>query len=124
MTGALLDTSVLIEPPADLPATEAAISAMTIAELHKGVLLADDPDQRAGRLRRLATVEATFNALAFDHDAARVFGRYMAEAKRGGHGLAVRDAIIAATAESRGLHVYTRDGDFRRFGVEVTVLSD
>ena len=57
----LLDTSVLIASESGraldaalLPA-EAAISAVTVGELHVGVLAATDVDTRA---RRLATLEA------------------------------------------------------------------
>ena len=59
---ALLDTSVLIgqDPPADV---EAAISVASITELHFGVLLTDDPDERARRADRLAVIESTFDPL-------------------------------------------------------------
>jgi predicted nucleic acid-binding protein len=56
---ALLDTSVLIgviPPPEDV---EAAISAVSITELHFGVLVAGDDDERARRTARLAVIEAT-----------------------------------------------------------------
>jgi predicted nucleic acid-binding protein len=57
----VLDTSVLVareqgRPPGDLP-DQAAISVVTVAELHLGVLLADDPRVRAQRLRTLSEVE-------------------------------------------------------------------
>ena len=59
----LLDTSVLIgelPPPDDV---EAAISVASITELHFGVLVADDDDERARRTARLSVVEATFDPL-------------------------------------------------------------
>lgn len=57
MSGALLDTSVLIAPPAPAPATElpptAAISVVTLGELHAGVRLARGAARR--RQRRCAS---------------------------------------------------------------------
>ena len=126
----LVDTSVLIDPPSveeleanGLLAAESAISPISLAELHKGVLLAAQDDERALRLRRLAAIEARHEALPFDTPAARVFGRYMAEAKRGKLGLRVRDAIIAATAEANRLTVLSRDADFQRFGADLVALG-
>jgi len=59
---ALLDTSVLIgaASPGDL---EDAISAASLAELHFGVLVVRDPDERARRAQRLGVIEATFDPL-------------------------------------------------------------
>jgi predicted nucleic acid-binding protein len=61
---AVLDTSVLIsdQPPPDH--VVAAISVASIAEVHFGVLAADDHDERARRTARLAAVETTFDPLA------------------------------------------------------------
>lgn len=59
----LLDTSVLIgelPPPDDV---EAAISVVSITELHFGVLVADGDDERALCTARLSVVEATFDPL-------------------------------------------------------------
>lgn len=126
----LSDTSVLIEPLTEqeieahgLAEAEQAISVVTIAELHMGTLVSDDAQERAARLRRLAAVEARHETLALDADAARVLGRYMAEAKRAQLRLRTSDAIIAATAEANDLTVVTRDRDFQRFGVDSVVLA-
>jgi predicted nucleic acid-binding protein len=58
----VLDTLVLIgeDAAADV---EAAISVASITELHFGVLVTDDADERARRADRLAAVEATFDPL-------------------------------------------------------------
>ena len=50
---AVLDTSVVIAPGIGPLVGELAISAITVAELHFGVLVASDPRIRAERLRRL-----------------------------------------------------------------------
>jgi hypothetical protein len=59
---ALLDASVLIgaDDPGEL---EGAISAASLAELHFGVLIATDDDERARRALRLGVIEATFEPL-------------------------------------------------------------
>lgn len=126
----LADTSVLIEPPTEqeieahgLAEAEQAISTMSIAELHQGVLVAADDEQRRQRLRRLAAVEARFEALALDTPSARGLGAYMAAARQARRSLRVRDAIIAATAEAHGLAVLSRDADFERFDCKLIALG-
>jgi predicted nucleic acid-binding protein len=69
-TRGLLDTSVFIaqesgRPLGTLPQT-AAISVVTVAELHLGVLMADEPTIRAQRLRTLSAVQALFEPLSID----------------------------------------------------------
>src|SRR4051794_24956350 len=74
---ALLDASVLIgsDRPTDL---EGAISVASIAELHFGVLVARDSDERARRAQRLGVIEATFDPLPIDAAVAREWGRLAA----------------------------------------------
>ena len=112
----VLDTSVFITEETDrhhgpLPRT-AAISVVTIAELHLGVLMAEDPDVRARRLRTLSAVETAFEPLPIDVDVARVFAEVVAEARRQGRRPKIMDAWIAATAIAHDLPVYTQDDDF------------
>jgi predicted nucleic acid-binding protein len=121
----LLDTSVFIareqaRPLADLP-DEAAISVVTLAELHLGVLLAGDDRIRAQRLRTLAAVERTFDPLPIDADVGRVFAELVADARRQGRRPRILDAFIAATASANDVPVFTQDEDFDQFpGVRVT----
>jgi predicted nucleic acid-binding protein len=112
----VLDTSVFIAEETDrhhgpLPRT-AAISVVTIAELHLGVLMADDPDVRAQRLRTLSAVETAFEPLPIDVDVARVFAEVVAGARRQGRRPKIMDTWIAATAIAHDLPVYTQDDDF------------
>jgi predicted nucleic acid-binding protein len=120
----LLDTSVIVA--ASRPALdEAAISAMTLAELHYGVLHARTDQQRAMRLRRLALVESEFDPIPIDGDVARAYGAIVAGARAIGKRPSMADALIAATAAAHGLAVYTRDRDFEGLpGVDVVVLDD
>jgi toxin FitB len=109
---ALLDTSVLIgaERPGEL---EAAISAASLAELHFGVLLARDDDERARRAQRLGVVEATFEPLPIDAQVAREWGRLSAaDAARGGQPRRRPvDLAIAATANVAGVPLLTHNAD-------------
>ena len=112
---ALLDTSVLIG--AESPGTlEGAISAASLAELHFGVLVVLDPDERARRTQRLGVIEATFDPLPIDAAVAREWGRLAAAiADRGGQPRRrAMDLAIAATANVAGVPLVTHDeADFR-----------
>lgn len=115
MTRVLLDTSVLIgaDAPGDL---EAAVSAASLAELHFGVLVAADEDERGRRSQRLGVVEATFDPLPVDAAVAREWGRLAAAiVERGGQPRRrAMDLAIAATANVAGVPLLTRNaGDFR-----------
>ncbi len=113
---ALLDTSVLIgelPPPGDV---EAAISVASITELHFGVLVAVDDDERARRTARLSVIEATFDPLPISVEVARVWGRLAAAvARRGGNPRRRQvDLAIAATAYVEGVPLLTENvGDFQ-----------
>lgn len=79
---------------------EAAISVVSITELHFGTLLCTDDDERARRTDRLAVVEATFDPLPVTVEVARAWGRLAAAvAQRGGKPRRRQlDLAIAATA--------------------------
>jgi predicted nucleic acid-binding protein len=109
----VLDTSTVImlpriTEPADLPA-EPLITAVTLAELTVGPLAATTASERAARQAHVQQAEADFDPLPFDAPAARAFGRVAASLRQAGRKPAARayDAMIAATAMSRGLPVYT-----------------
>lgn len=122
MSRGLLDTSVVIAlargEAVELPEL-AAISIVTLCELHHGVLASGDA-QRAGRLATLVMAERSFQALALDTRVAPHYGRIVADARRRGRRPGTADALIAATAAGHDLPVYTRDRDFAGFdGVDV-----
>lgn len=111
----LLDTSVIIAEAAPV-GVEAAISVVTITELHFGALLATDPEERARRNARLTTVEATFDPLPVSVEIARYWGRLAtAVAQRGGKPRRRQlDLAIAATAFVEGVPLLTQNlADFR-----------
>jgi hypothetical protein len=105
-----------------------AVSAVTLAELAAGPHATDDPEQRGRRQDRLQRVEATFDPLPFDGEAARAYGRVFAAvvaAGRKARGARAVDLLIAATAVAAELPLYTRNGDdFRalRALLEVVVV--
>ncbi len=112
----LLDTSVFVAKETgrthkELPEM-ATVSVVTVAELHLGVLLAEDPRIRAQRLRTLSSVEALFEPLPVDAAVARTFAEIVAEARRQGRRPKIMDTWIAATAVTHDLTVYTQDDDF------------
>jgi toxin FitB len=108
----VLDTSVLIaEDVAPLPGT-LAISAVSLAELHFGVLLPSiDEDVRAARLSRLLRLQRHFDALPVDEPVAEAYGRLAALVVAGGRQPRRRtaDLLIAATAHAHDATLYTRN---------------
>jgi tRNA(fMet)-specific endonuclease VapC len=126
----ILDTStvILLGRLADarqLPA-EPLITAITLAELAVGPLLADEDDERARRQAHLQQAEADFAPLPFGVDAARAFGSVAASLRRAGRKAAARtnDAMIAAVAIANGLPLYTcNPGEFDGIdGLEVVAV--
>jgi predicted nucleic acid-binding protein len=109
----LLDTSTLIlltriTDPGLLP-EEPLISAVTLAELSVGPLVATTEEERSARQAHLQQAEADFDPLPLDAAAARAFGRVAASLRRAGWKPAARayDAMIAAVAIANGLPLYT-----------------
>lgn len=112
-TRGVLDTSALIalqriDDPAVLP-EESFITAVTLAELSVGPLVARSEDERAARQAHLQQAEADFSPLPFDAQAARTFGRVAASLRNSGRKVNARsyDAMIAAIALAHELPVYT-----------------
>jgi predicted nucleic acid-binding protein len=115
MSVGLLDTSVVIDW--DSPSVQAAlpdeitVSAITLAELAAGPILAATITERSIRQARLQQTEATFEPLAFDAAAARSFAQVVAAVAGSGrtHQSRMADLFIAAIAHANGLDLYTRN---------------
>ncbi len=109
----ILDTStvILMQRLTDASAlpSEPLITAVTLAELSLGPLIADQEGERAARQAHLQQAESDFDPLPFDVNAARAFGRVAASLRRSGRKATARtyDAMIAATAVANDLPVYT-----------------
>lgn len=112
----LIDTNTVILlaklDPDDLPQTP-LISAVTLAELSVGPLVATDELERARRQAHLQQAEDDFEPLPFDAAAARAFGGVAASLRARGRKPAARtyDALIAATAIAASLPLYTCNPD-------------
>lgn len=109
----LLDTSTLIllprlTDPSVLP-LHPLISAITLAELTVGPLVARNEKERAARQAHVQQAEADFQPLPFDAQAARAFGGVAASLRRSGRTGAARayDAMIAAIAVANDLPLFT-----------------
>lgn len=82
-----------------------------MAELAAGPLATDDTEERARRQERLQWATATWDPLPFDNAAAQAYGRVFVAVRNTGRTPRSRfaDLLIAATAISRGLPLYTRN---------------
>jgi tRNA(fMet)-specific endonuclease VapC len=113
----LLDTSTVIllpglSDPAVLP-QEPLISAITLAELSVGPLIAASDEERTARQAHVQQAESDFVPLPFDAAAARAFGGVAASLRRAGRKAKARtyDAMIAAVAVANDLPLYTCNPD-------------
>jgi predicted nucleic acid-binding protein len=126
----LVDTSVVIELEqidTELLPSQMAISAITLAELAAGPHATDDLAERARRQQRLQLTEATFDAIPFDADCARAYGRVYAQTMavgRKARGRRAVDLLIAATALATDLPMYTANpADFTGLDDLLTVAA-
>lgn len=124
----LLDTSVVVSlqnvPAEQLPALP-VISAVTLAELSVGPLVATSHEERLRRQLVLQTAESTFDPLPFDAACARRFGQIAGELRNSGSKSRARafDALIAATALVYDLPLFTSNtADF--VGISNLVLVE
>ncbi|WP_067857728.1 type II toxin-antitoxin system VapC family toxin [Nocardia shimofusensis] len=113
----LLDTSILIdylEVRAAMPdEAEAAISAISLAELAAGLHATKDPVKQAQRQLQFQWVSRSFSPLVFDAETADIYGSLaflLEQIGRKPRGR-VADLQIAATAVQHSLPLYTRNPD-------------
>lgn len=130
----LLDTCVLSELVKRLPdshvlkwledhkAHDLCISAMTLAELHRGVIRIPKSKRQLELTEWLSNLEIGFEdrVLAFDQPVAKVWAEMTSDAEAKGKSMTSFDSIIAATARANGCQLVTRNlKDFKNAGVEV-----
>ena len=113
---ALLDTSVLIADESErrldverVP-EQTAVSVVTLAELHAGVLAATETVTRARRLATLDAVSAV-EALPITAEAARQWATLRVRLAEEGRKAKINDLWIAAVAAANGMDVVTQDSD-------------
>lgn len=130
MARGVLDTSTLIllgriTDTAALP-EEPLITAVTLAELSVGPLVAASDAERAARQAHLQAAESDFEPLSLDAAAVRAFGSVASSLRRSGRKPAARsyDAMIAAIAIAHALAVHTcNPRDFHGIdGLEVVAV--
>jgi hypothetical protein len=124
---AILDTSVLIAREHGRPLKrtlpgDVAMSAVSIAELEVGVLVARDAETRGLRLRTLTEVRSVSAALPIDERTASAYAQLAANMLSGGRKPRIHDTWIAATALVNDAEVWTQDADFSDFTPAVTVV--
>jgi predicted nucleic acid-binding protein len=109
----VLDTNLVIATDVPVLEGELAISSITVAELHFGVLVAREPSARAERLRRLSVLQRAFDPLPVDDAVAASYGRLAAAVVAAGRQPRARtmDLLIAATAHAHDARLYTRNAD-------------
>lgn len=123
---AILDTSVVIAANIARLDGELAISAVTLAELHFGVLVAKERNVRAERLRRLLVLQRRFNALPLNEAVAASYGQIAAAVVEAGRQPRARsmDLLIAATAHAHKARLYTRNvSDFHGLDDLIEVVA-
>jgi tRNA(fMet)-specific endonuclease VapC len=112
----ILDTGVLIASERDRSALskiiteddDLVIAAITVAELHTGIELAE-PAQRADRSDFLIRVLETLPVEPYDVTTAKAHGRLLAHVHRSGKQRGAHDLIIAATALTSRRTILTHD---------------
>jgi len=114
--GSVIDSSVFVAAERGkldlsvLPSDDAiAIAAITVSELLHGVHRAAPPARKAVREAFVERILGSFPVVAFDTTIARVHGRIWADLAARGTAVGTHDLLIAATAESLGYSVATRD---------------
>jgi predicted nucleic acid-binding protein len=123
---AVLDTSVLIASR-PLPGDhDYAISIVSLAEMHLGVLRATGTPGLAARVRRLSEIEHEFDPIPVDSLVARSYAECAQAVLAAGRSPRPRvfDLLIAATARVEGAKLFTLNpDDFRGLEGLVEVVS-
>ena len=124
---ALLDTSVVIDPPTDLGdyARTSAISTITLAELAYGLHTAD-PVRNAAREARYQLIARSLSPIPYSASAARLYGALCEAVRQAGRSPRPRrfDLMIASVAADERLPLITRNpDDFRGIHPAVDVIA-
>lgn len=127
---AVLDTSVLIDPPSAQELTkhadELAVPVIAIGELEYGVTAATEPTEQTRRRQRIQNILEQFEVLPFDVATAEYYGAMATLVRQHGRNPRARrgDLQIAATAARHNLPLLTRNsGDFAGLNSALTVIG-
>ena len=102
------------------------ITAITLAELHQGVVMTPDTAVRAIRIEKLGAAVADFDPLPFTEQAAARYGTLVGLVLAAGRNPKPRrmDLMIAAIASVHNMPLYTRNPeDFKGIENRLTVVS-
>lgn len=115
LAAALLDTSVLIDPPSDLADRVATVSVSTIslAELASGLNLTRDPVQQARRQQRYERLLAVYSPVPYSTSAARLYGALCDAVRASRRSPRPRrfDLLLASVAADLAVPLMTRNPD-------------
>ena len=127
----LVDANVLSEPTKPRPArsvidwlrehdADLTVTPIILGELEYGILLLPAGRRRTRLVDWFAIGAKVLNVVEIDAATASVWAKLLADLKRKGRAMPVKDSLIAASARQHGLTVATRNtADYRHAGVQV-----
>jgi toxin FitB len=127
----LVDANVLSEATRPRPAASVlqwllkhesriSVNPIILGELQYGILLLAAGKRRVRLERWFAEGVARLQVLEMDGETGSIWAALLAELKRKGRAMPVKDSLIAATARQHGMTVATRNvHDYRYAGVKV-----
>jgi predicted nucleic acid-binding protein len=126
----ILDTNVLSEPLSSMPdtavvawmtsQTDAAITAISVAELLVGARRLPEGARRERLIAAIDSILSGSRVLAFDERAAGRYARMQEARRAAGRALSVEDGMIAAIAAAHGATLATRSTkDFEDLGIDL-----
>jgi predicted nucleic acid-binding protein len=100
--------------------TDLIVNPIVLGELEYGILLLPAGRRRKQLLDWFAAGTQQLNVVEIDSETASVWAKLLADLKRKGKAMPVKDSLIAASAKRHGLTVATGNtADFRHAGVPV-----
>ncbi len=127
----LADTNVLSEPTKPQPSvsviqwlrqneSKLVISPIVLGELQYGILLLPAGRKRTRLLKWFAAGAKKFPVLDFDTATADAWARLLADLKRQGKAMPIKDSLIAAAARKHKLVIATRNvADYQHARVKI-----
>jgi toxin FitB len=127
----LVDANVLSEATAPSPNVgvvewlarherELAVDPIILGEIRFGILLLPVGKRRARLERWFQDGVKCIHCLPWDADTGLRWARLLAELRKAGRSMPIKDSLIAATALVHGLPVATRNrSDFEKAGLEI-----